>query len=161
MWEMIKADVRGESVRYAKNKNRKRNKRIKEIEKELNELEEKRDEQDQNRAEIDEKTERLQIELKNEYDVKVKGTLTRAKIRWLKDGEKNSKYFIGLEKRNYLNKTISCLVNKNGQTVTNINDILEEEKMFYSDLYARKEVNLEDEYINGLFFLRIMKKFQN
>ena len=45
------------------------------------------------------KLEQLQTELKEQYDIRIKGTLTRAKVRWLMDGEKNSKYFIGLEKK--------------------------------------------------------------
>ena len=87
------------------------------------------------------------------YDKKVQGILTRAKTRWIKDGEKNSKYFIGLEKRNYLNKTISCLYKANGDKITNFNEILVEEKRFYSELYAKKNVNLNNEEICNNFFI--------
>ena len=149
-WEMIKLDVRGESVKFAKNKNKDREKHIKELEKRLYDLEQ---EIDKDNIETTNEIEHLKTELKKHYDIKIKGTLTRAKVRWLKDGEKNSKYFIGLEKRNYLNKTIKCLYKDNGEKITNFKDILAEEKRFYQNLYAEKVVNLEDENINSKFFI--------
>ena len=148
-WEMIKLDIRGESVKYAKNKSKARDKRVKEIEKELNDLQEETGEDEGNREKIEE----LQQELRDQYDVKIKGTLTRAKVRWLKDGERNTKYFIGLEKRNYLNKTIKCLYKDNGEKITKLKEILQEEKRFYQTLYAYKNVNLEDEEIISNFFV--------
>ncbi len=33
----------------------------------------------------------------------------KSKIKWTKDGEINSKYFLALEKHNYLNKVVSKL----------------------------------------------------
>ena len=150
LWEMIKLDVRGESIKFSKNKCKSRDRRIKEIEKELHDLEQERAD---NNTESFNKIEQLHLELKEQYDIKIKGTLTRAKVRWLKDGEKNTKYFIGLEKRNYLNKTINCLYKENGDKITNLQDILKEEKCFYQTLYSHKEVNLEDEEIVNKFFV--------
>ena len=152
LWEMIKADVRGESLKYSKIKARERNKRQIDIEKELHELEQKLAEE--NTDQIINKIEALQTELKELYETRTKGSIIRAKCRWLKDGEKNSKYFIGLEKRNYLNKTINCLYKENGDKVNDINDILREEKLFYSNLYKEKEINLNDETLTNTFFVQ-------
>jgi hypothetical protein len=44
--------------------------------------------------------------------------MIRAKAKWLKDAEKNTKYFFNLEKRNYINKTIQQLINDKGDTIT-------------------------------------------
>ena len=124
---------------------------MKEIEKELHTLEQNRDESnnEENLMKINE----LNVELENIYSEKVNGIMTRAKVRWLKDGEKNSKYFIGLEKRNYLNKSITRLITNDDNIITEFSDILKEQRQFYEELYAEQEVNLEDENIVGKFFM--------
>ena len=42
-------------------------------------------------------------------DKQAGGVMIRSKARWVELGEKNSKYFCGIEKRNYKNKTITKL----------------------------------------------------
>lgn len=41
---------------------------------------------------------------------KMQGQCIRAKIKWIEDGEKPSKYFTSLESRNYINKQIPQVV---------------------------------------------------
>ena len=43
------------------------------------------------------------------YDKKVEGIIIRARARWHEHGEKNSKYFLNLEKRNHIKKHIRKL----------------------------------------------------
>ena len=38
------------------------------------------------------------------YENKAKGSIIRSKTRWVEQGEKPSKYFFNLEKRNYKRK---------------------------------------------------------
>ena len=146
LWEVLKSDIRGETVKFASNKKRKNEKKVKEIEAELNLLEQLRDESN-NQSNID-RMESLNIELQEIYNTRTIGIMTRAKVRWLKDGEKNSKYFIGLKKRNFLSKSITRLINNEGDTITNFKEILEEQKQFYADLYTETDVELDDETIN-------------
>ena len=42
-------------------------------------------------------------------DEKIKGIILRSKICWAEEGEKSTKYFYTLEKRNAVNKNISNL----------------------------------------------------
>lgn len=42
------------------------------------------------------------------------GAQTRSKIKWIEEGERNTKYFLGLEKTNHNRKIMSALKNKNG-----------------------------------------------
>ena len=46
-------------------------------------------------------------ELENIIEYRTKGAILRAKCRWYSEGEKNSKYFLNLEKRHYKNGVIS------------------------------------------------------
>jgi hypothetical protein len=42
---------------------------------------------------------------------KVRGAILRSKVRWSEAGERNTKYFLNLEKRNAINKAILRLEN--------------------------------------------------
>ena len=50
-------------------------------------------------------------DLENIYDYRAKGAMLRSKARYVEDGEKNSSYFLNLEKRNYMKKCIHELKN--------------------------------------------------
>ena len=71
------------------------------------------------------------------YEQKTKGIIIYARARWHERGERNSKYFLNLEKRNQVKKHIRKLV-LNGSISTNPFDIFNEQKRFYSDLYQSK-----------------------
>ena len=45
----------------------------------------------------------------------LKGIILRSKANWIENGEKSSKYFSSLEKRNYINKTVSEIINNDGK----------------------------------------------
>ena len=63
----------------------------------------------------------------------------RSRARWYEHGERNSKYFYNLEKRNQKKKHITSLVNNGSEKITNPKDILEEEERFFQrDLYIEK-----------------------
>lgn len=79
--------------------------------------------------------------------------MIRAKAKWLKDAEKNTKYFFNLEKRNYINKTIQQLINDKGDTITDFKEVLAEERSFYKSLYSKNQTvhdNINE--INNFFF---------
>ncbi len=59
----------------------------------------------------------------------------RSKIKWIEDGEKNSKFFLSLEKRNYTNQLISQL-NVNGKVIKDQKNIYNAQKNIYQNLYS-------------------------
>ena len=65
-----------------------------------------------------------------------KAIILRSKVKWAEEGEKNTKFFLGLEKRNYNRKYIKKLITKNNEEVTTMQDILKEERLLYEDLYT-------------------------
>ena len=56
-------------------------------------------------------------------------------MRWIEHGEKPTKYFFNMERRNYTKKTITELIVAGGTTISNDDDILEEIRGFYENLY--------------------------
>ena len=46
------------------------------------------------------KYDNLKTELQQIYEAKGKGAILRSKVRWVEQGEKSTKYFFNLEKRN-------------------------------------------------------------
>ena len=70
--------------------------------------------------------------LKEEFETirrnEIDGILTRTKMKQIELGEKPTKYFLSLEKRNYTNKLISKLKLDNGKDIFKTCDILAEQK---------------------------------
>ena len=64
-----------------------------------------------------------------------KEVILRSKFQWVEEGEKNTAYFLRLEKQNYYNKLITK-IKKEDKLITNLVDILEEGKMFYTKLFS-------------------------
>ena len=73
---------------------------------------------------------------------KNEGMMLRSRTRYEDLGEKPTKYFLNLEKRNYTSKIIHKLINSEGEEFTKTADILKCQTDFYKDLY--KQVNFED-----------------
>ena len=69
----------------------------------------------------------------------------RAKFRWVENGERPTKYFFNLEKRNYNRKTISELRLQDESTINNENVILDQIEIFYKNLYTSEESFSDEE----------------
>ena len=114
-------------ISYSSRKKKNRINKEKEIEEKINKLEETRNGSDNTIEAI----EKLKDELEECRKEKMRGVLIRTKARWIEDGEKPSKYFCNLEKRNYVNKTVTRIVDDNGIEITDQKTILETIKQFY------------------------------
>ena len=76
------------------------------------------------------------------YEEKVHGIVIRARARWHEHGERSSKYFLNLEKRNHVKKHMRRL-KISGPTKTDPYNILSEQKRFYQDLYTSKNIRTD------------------
>ena len=56
-------------------------------------------------------------------DSKGKEAMFRSKARWFEQGEKPTKYFFNLEKRNYDRRVVKELKDENDQILTNFKDV--------------------------------------
>ena len=149
-WDFIKCRIRGLTLSHCFLKSKQNKEHITRLQNELanlqNQLTNKADET------IFTKYEKVKSELETIEENIAKGAIMRSKVKWAEAGEKNTKYFLNLEKRNAINKTITKLESDKG-IIKQPKNILNECKRFYNDLYSEeKTVNVSDE-ISKKFFI--------
>ena len=93
-------EIRGFTIKYSKNKAKKRKSAEIYFQNKINELYKKAEKHPNNKQIINE-IYYTRSHLKNIMQHKTKGTILRSKVRWHEHGERNTRYFYGLEKRNY------------------------------------------------------------
>lgn len=93
----------------------------------------------------------FQDELEKIRKYELDGLLLRTHCKWIENGEKPTKYFCALEKRNYVNKNVTKLINSKGKCIVEQNEILTEIKKFYQVLYKNYDDQIEDIDLNDLF----------
>ena len=104
--------IRGETVRYSKIKARRFREKEKEIIAKISKAQSRfsvtRSEEDASCVQA------YKDQLEDIRKPIINGLIVRSRTRWYEDGEKSSKYFLGLEKRNAMRKTVTVLRNGNG-----------------------------------------------
>ena len=105
------------------------------------------------------------IKVKNELDKisydRTRGACVRSKARWHEFGERSSKYFLNLEKRNYENKCITSLIKENGRSIKDPKEILKEQKRFYQFLYSSQNPQVNDPKFEVFFDNDKIKKLND
>ena len=64
------------------------------------------------------------------------------------EGEKFSSFFCNLERKNFVEKTIKKLQDKEGHYITTQDDILKETEKFYTKLFQDKDHDLVDIHLD-------------
>ena len=83
--------------------------------------------------------------------------MLRSKVNWYGHGEKSSKYFLSLEKRNKAKSHLRKVVKTNEQETSDPIEIIWSLKKFYSSLYTRRSNRTEDECIVYLRNINVPK----
>ena len=140
-WEYIKYKIKGFSISYGKEKARRLSNRENELENELKYLEEKLDSAtDQEQiANTQQQINNVKIEMEEIDDYKTHGLILRSRCRWYEKGEKSNDYFLRLESRNRVKKTMNKLQRSDGTMTTDAKEILRMQSNFYKELYANKQ----------------------
>ena len=142
LWDMIKMKVREKSISYAAAKNYKTKFREDILYKEISSLEKELDENTAlsytQKALLQSKLDNLRSEMEEIIEYRTKGAMLRSRTRWHNEGEKNTKYFLNLEKRHYRQGTISRLKKCENDFATTDKEILHECESFFKDLYSSK-----------------------
>ena len=149
LWDTIKMAVRGESIKYGASKKKNMNDAITKIEKEIQYLEEKLAGSTLSPEQIH-LLGLKKIELDQIINEKAQGAYIRSRAQNYEEGERNSKYFFNIEKRNSYKKSINKLKIANSTITDDQNIILEEMKSFYKSLYTKQPLQNGSEFLNNL-----------
>ena len=158
-WELMKMEIRTVTISFAKGKAQTIKKCETVIKEQLDELDKKIC-NSQNLDNINDTLKQyddLKKELQQHYDNKGKAAIFRSKCRWVEEGEKATKYFFNLEKRNYNRKTINEIKLDNEETTTDEKQILSMIKMYYDDLYNSTTTETQDNFETFIENLEIPK----
>ena len=99
----------------------------------------KRNHSDTQVSDLEEEINKQKLELVKIIVDRTKGAILRFKTKWYNEGEKNTKYFLNLEKRHYKQSTIGEIKIGDNTFVTSDGHILNECASFYKNcLYESK-----------------------
>ena len=108
---------------------------------------------------VNSKIDKIKEEIQKESTRTIRGMILRSKARYYELGEKNTKYFMKLEKTNGRNKVMHSLINDEGIEINKSKDILLEQSKFYQKLYSsNKKVSFRFERPVDLKLTDQMKK---
>ena len=132
-YETLLMMLRGATIKYSKRKARKYREKEEELIKTINSLRERMPEEmsDQNLDQL----EMLERKLEELRAPKIQGFIIRSRVSWHDEGERCTKYFLSLEKRNNLRKSISS-IKVEDKTIHRKKDILHEFTSHYKAKYS-------------------------
>jgi exonuclease III len=135
-WDFIKCQLRDKIMQYSSKLNKDKKRKKAALEKQIASA------QDELNVNPSDKTfqnlEHSKKQLEDILDLETAGSILRSKVKWAEAGEKNTKYFLNLEKRNYINKNISKLELESGEKSSNPQVVSREIKKYYEQLYSEK-----------------------
>ena len=134
-WEMIKMEIRDFCIRFSKRLAKTKRKREIDLLCKLKQLNERLDQNHQDTNLVVE-VELVRLELQKISEHKTKGVIIRSRARWYEHGERNSKYFVNLEKRAYERKHIVKRKTKENIYLEEPNKILCQMENFYKTLFS-------------------------
>ena len=139
-------EIRGLTIPHSKNRARKMRKTEGELEKRL-ELLNGRFNHGEDTTESERKEyKHLKTELRHIYEERAEGAIFCSKVRWIQEGEKPTKYFFNLERKNFNKKIISELTVADGCLTVNENQIMDEIKLFYENLYNSSNNSTNEDF---------------
>lgn len=148
-WEALKLAIQGWCVEFSISHSKKKNAKIQELEAKLQTLRTSLNENNADEVLLNE-FHKASTEMENFIQEKVQARIFMSKVKWHQEGERSSKYFFALEKKNYNKKSITSLRLGNGTVVSDQAVIRIHQEKFYKNLYAvNQELNFNIENIQG------------
>ena len=148
-WDFMKYRMRQLAMKYSKEKAHERKSRRSFLEKKVKtlELEITADSSE----ELLEEYHTYKDELESIYNYITEGIILRSKVDWYEHGEKSSKYFLNLEKRNKAKSNLrKIVIDDSFNETTDPGEILSNLRNFYSSLYKRQSNKTEKECLEYL-----------
>lgn len=139
-WDQCKLQFKELLIKHSKKAASDTRAQIKQIENEIRHLQSLTDVITGTNIVYQDEIESLKAEMNNLLYKKVEGAKVRSKIKYLKDEEKPTRYFLKKEIKRGEKKLLTKL-NVNNTTVTDQNDIIFHTREFYSSLYSKHDSN--------------------
>ena len=161
-WELLKLKIKDFSIDYSKRKKVQNRHELINMYNELNDLDVKLS-QHSAKAETLARRDAVKLKIELAEQSAARAAQTRAKARWIEQGEKNTKYFLSLEKARANARVMDSLINKEGSVITDQKEILKVQKEYFAELYSKKvnEENLDekiDTFLNGVQLPRLTEQ---
>lgn len=138
-WEFLKLKIREYSIRFAKELKQEYSCLEAELETRLLILEK----EILNSPETQEEYYGIKRELYQIQLLKARESMIRSKVRWVGEGERPTKYFLNLEKKQFESKTVSSLFNGEGTLLKDSEKILQYENTHFTQQYSVNRENRE------------------
>lgn len=137
-FEILKMKIRSISIEYSIKKSKQEKETTRILENDIQNLENEMNLQPRDCTQILLNQKKTELEIKRQHIID--GLLLRSRANWDENGEKCTEYFCKLEKKSFINKTISELIDHKGNNISDQSKILSEQECFYKNLYSSKSL---------------------
>ena len=152
-WELLKIQLKSEAIQYSKRIaiDKKNNKIL--LQSEFDQID-KSLARDPHNEDMIRNREAIRVKLEILEREAAKSAQTRARMKWIEEGEKNTKYFLNLEKSK-ANAKLFPKLEVDNKVLTNQFDILKAQNEHFSKLYSKPPTDKEEEMDNFFQTLEI------
>ena len=137
-FELLKLAIRGSSIQYAVHLNKSKSNKREVLERKLKRLEAKCISTNPLFHDVEEQIRKVRHELQEIIQQKAKSAAFRARKNWAENADMPTKYFLSLEKQNFNKKPLHKVMNEKGDLIEDPDEVLQEIKKFYQNLYSTK-----------------------
>ena len=149
-WELLKLQIKEETIQYSKQRAVKNKNVIIQLQADLDCCERLLAKEPHNQEALH-KRESLMFQIDLFEQDKTKSAQTRARMKWVEEGDKNTKFFLNLEKSKANAKIIPKLDLENNMIITDQFEILNAQKKYFEKLYSDDHQNVKIEEETDLF----------
>ena len=135
-WDMMKFELANISKEYALKKGQKVKIHEYELYQILSNMQEEQLNFPQNLPEMDQYL-KVWVDLDSILEHRAKRSMFRSRCKFWEEGGKASAYFLNMEKRNYLKKSMYSVRKKDGSITKDYREILNVQKEYYEELYTK------------------------
>ena len=145
-WELCKIKIKEFCIHYSKCKYKTQRNRRTELKIELDKIEKNIGSNPSDKAQFEQR-EAIRKELEIFELQEAKGAQARSKVKFIEEGEKNTQYFLNLEKARSNTKIIDKITKEDGEIVVNQQEIMAEQVRFFKQRYGNIN-NFQEENAN-------------
>ncbi len=162
LWDLCKIRIKEESIKWSKTKYINLHTQKKQLENDIEKIEQLMSTTNDKKylEALRNDKELLCIKQNEIFSLEAEGAQVRSKSKWVEQGERNTKYFLNLEKKHQVNNTITCIKTDKGRTVHKSEQILQEGALFYRKLYKAKYISEKeiDDFITNIVMNNTLTK---